>query len=458
MIRIVTFLCIASLCWNANSAQAQAVTSEALLNAYYDLWHQLERQPTPEEVESQTPYTASRYLEAWENWESVRDALVDHLYQSALFAALQQDTKTAAEYYQKCLEIDPNHPEAGAAFGVDLDEAASKRDEFTREMAGSTAQSYFLTFLTYRERDDEQAARDYFMLAQSQKASYIAVEISKLQEIFDTAVGLYEQGKYGEAVVQFQVLIELRPNQVGYEEFYRPNASSIRQYLSDAIYNSETEHSTRFETRSKESRFTVWYTGNWMAQLGELGLEASRLSPSGSNQDRVPLPNLKLAAKSYLGGDLGASVRIIGSFWAGASWSQLMLTPHAEISVDNLDSTPKISGGSLSALSVFVETSKMVSRTTRMYLQAGAARYNANFPSVLLGSIERPPRLLPHKSTSIGGFLGGGCDVWFLTTDFGLLGVRLDLKYHRMNGNDEDSDRSISLNGVRLGAGMTLSL
>ena len=339
-----------------------------------------------------------------------------------------------------------------------LHEAALKRDEFTREQAGPTAQSSFLTFLALLERGDEQAARDHFMLAQSQKAAYVASEIAKLQAVYDNAVELFNQGTYGEAVDQFRMLIEIRPNQIGYEEFYRPNAGSIRQHLADAIYQNETERAARFETRSKDARLAVWYTGNWMAQLGELGLEATRLAPTGSNQARVPLPSLKMAAKSFLGGDLGVSVRITGILWAGASWSQFMVTPHAEFTLNNLDHTPKVPGAHISALSFFAETSTMVSRTTRMYLQAGAGRYTASFPSVLLGNIERPPRLMAHRSTSIGGFVGGGCDAWFLANDTGLLGVRLDLKYHRMSGDDQDSNRSITLNGLRLGAGITFSL
>lgn len=485
MIRIVAVCCLASLCWNtqatqaaqvaqaaqtaqaagsaqavqaAGATQAQADSPEALLNAYYDLWHQLERQPTSEEVDARTPYDAGRYLEEWENWENVRVALVEYLYQRALFAALQEDAETAEEYYRKCLEIDPDHPQASAAYGIDLDEAALKRDEFTQEKAGPAAQSSFLTFLAFLERGDEEAARNNFLLAQSQKAVYIASEIAKLQAIYDDAVELFNRGTYGKAVDQFRILIEIRPNQIGYEEFYRPNAGSIRQYLADAIYRNETERAARFVTREKDSRFTVWYTGNWMAQFGELGLEATRLAPAGSDQVRVPLPNLGTAAKSYLGGDLGVSVRVTGFLWAGASWSQFMITPHAEFSLNNLDHTPKIPGASISALSFFAETSTMVSRTTRMYLQAGAGRYNASFPSVLLGNIERPPRLLAHRSTSIGVFVGGGCDVWSYANDTGLLGVRVDLKYHRMSGDDQDSNRSITLSGLRLGAGITFSL
>ena len=472
---------MASLCWSTQAVQAtqgqadqapqaagaaqaaqgpqtQVDSPEALLNAYYDLWHLLERQPTSEEVDARSPYDTGRYLEEWDNWENVRLALVEYLYQQALFAALQEDAETAAGYYRKCLEIDPDHPQASAAYGIDLDEAALKRDEFTEEKAGPTAQSSFLTFLAFLERGDEQAARNNFLLAQSQKAEYIASEIAKLLAIYDDAVELFNQGTYGEAADQFRMLIEIRPNQIGYVEFYRPNAGSIRQYLADAIYRNETERAARFETREKGSRFTVWYTGNWMAQFGELGLEATRVAPSGSDQARVPLPNLRTAAKSYLGGDLGVSIRVTGFFRAGASWSQFMITPHAEFSLNNLDHTPKISGASISALSFFAETSTMVSRTTRMYLQAGAGRYNANFPSVLLGNIERPPRLMAHRSTSIGGFVGGGCDVWFFANDTGLLGVRLDLKYHRMSGDDRDSNRSITLSGLRLGAGITYSL
>ena len=478
MMRIVAVCCLAGLCWNTQAAgaaevaqaapgtqdqteqtdQAQADPPEALLNAYYDLWHQLERQPTPEEVDARSPFSAGRYLEEWDNWENVRLALAEYLYQQALFAALREDVETAAEYYRKCLEIDPDHPQASVAYGVDLDEAALKRDEFTEEKAGPIALSSFLTFLALLERGDERAARDHFMLAQSHKTAYIASEIAKLQAIYDSAVELFNQEKYGEAADLFMMLIEIRPNQIGYEEIYRPNAASIRQYLADAIYRNETERSARFATRSKDARLAVWYTGNWMAQFGELGLEATRLAPSGANQVRVPLPNLKMAARSYLGGDLGVSVRVTDFLWAGASWSQFMVTPHAEFTLNNLDHTPKVSGAYISALSFFVETSTMVSRTTRMYLQAGAGRYNASFPGILLGNIERPPRLMAHSSTSIGGFVGGGCNVWFIANDFGLLGVRLDLKYHRMSGDDRDSNRSITLSGLRLGAGITFSL
>lgn len=457
MIRVMAVCCLASLCWNTQAAQAQADSPDALLNAYYDLWHQLERQPTSEEVDARSPYPASRYLEEWESWENVRLALADYLYQQALIAALREDVETAAEYYRKCLEVNPDHPRASAAYGIDLDEAALKRDEFTQEKVGPTALSSFLTFLAYLERGDEQAARNNYLLAQSQKAAYIASEIAKLQALYDNAVELYNQGTYDEAVDRLRMLIEIRPNQIGYEEFYRPNAGSIRQYLADAIYQNQIERSARFVTRSKDARLAVWYTGNWMAQLGELGLEATRLAPTGANQVRVPLPNFKMAARSYLGGDLGVSIRITGSVWAGASWSQFMVTPHAEFTLNNLDHTPKVSGASISALSFFAETATMVSRTTRMYLQAGAGRYNARFPSVLLGNIERPPRLMAHRSTSIGGFVGGGCDVWFLANDTGLLGVRVDLKYHRMSGDDQDSNRSITLSGLRLGAGITFS-
>ena len=478
MIRVVAVCCMASLCWNTQAAQGPRVTQvpqaagavqgqaaqdqadslEALLNAYYDLWQQLERQPTSEDVDARSPYPAGRYLEEWDNWENVRLALADYLYRQGLSAALGEDGETAAEFYRKCLEIDPDHPQASAAYGIDLDEAALKRDEFTQEKAGPTAQSSFLTFLALLERGDEQAARNNFLLAQSQKTMYIASEIAKLQAVYDNAVELFNQGTFGEAVDLFRILIEIRPNQIGYEEFYRPNAGSIRQYLADAIYRNETERSARFVTRSKDARLAVWYTGNWMAQFGELGLEATRLAPTGASQARVPLPNLKMAARSYLGGDLGVSVRLTGFLWAGASWSQFMITPHAEFTLNNLDHTPRVSGAHISALSFFAETSTMVSRTTRMYLQAGAGRYSASFPSVLLGNIERPPRLMAHRSTSIGGFAGGGCDVWFFANDTGLLGVRLDLKYHRMSGDDQDSDRSITLSGLRLGAGITFSL
>lgn len=458
MIRVTAILCAAGLFLNTQSAIAQAVSPEALLNAYYDLWHQLERQPDPDEVDGRSPYSAGRYLEEWENWENVRLALVEYLYQRALVAALQDDTETAARFYRKCLEIDPDHPQASAAYGIDLEEADQKRDEFTREKAGPAALSSFRAFQAYRERGDEQAARDHFLLAHSRKVAYIASEIAKMQAIFDNAVELYNQGTFGEATEQFRLLIEIRPDRTGYEEFFLPNADSIRQYLTESIYRNETERAARFENRSKGSRFTVWYTGNWMVQFGDLGLEATRLTPTGTNQVRVPLPNLKMAAKSYLGGDLGVSFRITNLIWAGASWSQFMVTPHADITVNNLRSTPRIPGASISALSGFIETSRMISRTTRMYLQAGAGRYNANFPGVLLSSIERPPRLSSHKSTSIGGFIGVGCDVWFLAEDLGLLGVRIDLKYHRMSGDDRDSERSITLNGLRLGAGVTFSL
>ncbi len=458
MIRTITIICVACICWNANSAHAQVVTPEALLNAYYDLWHQLERQPISEEVDAQSPYTADRYLEEWDNWENVRQALVDFLYQRALFAALQQDTETAAEYYRKCLEIDPNHQQARAAYGVNLDEAALRRDEFTAEKAGSPAMSSFLSFLAYRERDDEQAARDYFMLAQSQKEGFIASEIAKLQDMYDTAVDLYNRGSFAAAINQFQLLNETKPGQIGYEEFCRPNADRIRQYLADAMRQNDAERVTRIETLSANSRFSVWITGNWMARFGEMGLQGTYLSYTQSGLTRVPLPGFKLAAKSFIGGDLGVSVRITDSLWMGASWSQLILTPHAEVTQGGLEGTHKIQDGSLSALAAFVETSTMLTTTTRVFLQAGAARYSADFPDASLGSGERQPRLSPHKSASIGGFLGGGCDLWFLATDSGLLGIRMDLKYHRTKGTDNATNRSIELSGVRLGAGISFSM
>ena len=458
MIRTMALLCIVSLCWNTNAVQAQAVTSEALLDAYYDLWHQLERQPTAAEVESQTPFTADRYLQEWQDWNGVRQALIDHLYQNALFAALQQNTERAADYYARILEIDPNHPQARQAYQADLDEAAQQRSEFTTEKAGSPALSSFLSFLTFRSQGNEQAARDYFMLAQSQKAAYIASEIEKLQDMFDSAVELLNQGSFAEAIDLLQVLSETNRDQIGYEEFYLPNAASIREYLAEALQGDNAARDARFRSRSEESRFSVWLTGNWMARFGEMGLQGTYLSFTESGLTRVPLIGFKLAPKSFLGGDLGVSYRVTDFLWAGASWSQLILTPYAEVTQGNLEGTHKIQAGSFSALAVFVEPSTMISRTARVYLQAGAARYSADFPDSSLGVGERQPRLSPHTSASIGGFLGGGCDVWFLATESSLLGIRMDLKYHRMTGDDGDTNRSIELNGLRIGAGLVFSM
>jgi len=457
VLRVMTVLCMAGLFWHVGSARAQTTSPEALLDAYYDLWHQLGRQPTSEEVESQSSYTPDEYMETWQSQESLRRALIDHLYQRALEAALRRDAEAAAGYYEKCLEIDPDHAQSRAAYRVDLDEASGMSEAFTEEKAGSVAATYFLTFLAAREQGDEQAAREYFMLAQSRKAAFIASEVEGFRDTYNTAVNLFNQGSYAEAIVQFQVLIEIRPNQVGYESFYIPNANSIRQYLADAIYLNATERAGRFRSRAERTRFTIWYTGNWMANFDEFGLEATRLSTIGADRTPVPLPNFKMATRSYLGGDLGASVRITGPFSVGLGWSQLMLSPHADVTVDGFNSVEKIQGGSLSAISGFVELSTMISRTTQAYLQAGAGRYNASFPNIILGTFERPPRLLPHESAAIGGFLGGGLNAWFVANDFGLLGVRLDLKYHRMNGNDLDSERSILLNGVRFGAGLSFS-
>jgi hypothetical protein len=254
------------------------------------------------------------------------------------------------------------------------------------------------------------------------------------------------------------VLSETRPDQIGYEEFYRPNADRIQQYLVDAMRQKEAERVNRIETISENSRFTVWVTGNWMARFGEMGLQGSYLSFTESGLRRVPLPGFKLAGKSFIGGDLGVSVRVSDFLWAGASWSQLVLTPYAEVTRGGLVGIHKIQGGSLTALSAFVETSTMLTRTKRVYLQAGAARYSVDIPDASLGPGERQLRISPHKSASIGGFLGGGCDLWFLATDRGLLGVRMDIKYHRTKGKDNDTNRSIELSGVRLGAGITFSM
>lgn len=459
MTRVFMLLCAAALCWHAHPVQAQAVTSETLLNAYYDLWHELGRQPTAEEVESQTSYPASRYLEEWENWDSVRQALIDHLYQRALFAALQQDTETASEFYRKILEIDPDHLEAKAAYGVDLDEAAGKRGEFTLQQAGSPAMSSFLTFLTLRNQGDEQGARDYYMLAQSQKAGYIASETAKLKEMYDSAVALYDRGSYSEAIEQFRLLMETRPDQAGYEAFYRPNADTIEQYLEDAMEQQAAARVARIASLSDKSKFSVWITGNWMAQFGEMGLRGTYLSYTSTGLTRIPIPGLqKLAPRSFLGGDLGVSVRVTDFLWAGASWSQLVLSPYAEVTLGNLEGTHKVSDGSFSALLVFIEPSTMISNNMRAYAQAGLGRYNADFPDASLGPGDRQPRLSAHKSGSIGLFLGGGCDVWLLDTGSGLLGVRLDMKYHRTEGTDSSTDRTITLSGVRMGVGVTFSM
>lgn len=467
MLRVATLLCAVALSWYAQPAQAQAVTQETLLNAYYDLWHELGRQPTSEEVESQTPYSAGRYLEVWENWDGVRQALVDHLYQSALFAALQQDTDTATEFYQKTLEIDPDHPEANSAYGIDLDEAAGKRSEFNLAKAGSPAMSSFITFLTLRAQGDEQGARDYFMLAQSQKAQHVASETAKLKERYDNAVALYEGGSYTEAIEQFRLLMETRPNQIGYDEIYRPNADAIRQYLEDAIAKNDAKRTSRIASLFDDSRFSVWFTGNWMAQFGEMGLQGTRLRyvPTGQDNqlslERVPLPgDIKLAPNSYLGGDLGVSFRVTDFLWAGAAWSQLVLTPYADVSMGNLEGSHKLPEGSISALSVFVEPSTMISSSLRVYAQAGVGRYNVDLPDASLSATATGlmPRLLPHKSASIGLFLGGGCDFWVLTTDSGLLGIRLDTKYHLARGTDGNTNRTVKLGGVRIGGGLSFSM
>ena len=458
MIRTMTLLCMASLCWNTNAVQAQAVTSEALLDAYYDLWHQLERQPTAEEVETRTPFTTERYLQEWQDWDGVRQALIDHLYQNALFAALQQNTERAADYYARTLEIDPNHPQARQAYQVDLDEAAQQRSEFTTAKAGSPALSSFLSFLTFRSQGNEQAARDYYMLAQSQKAAYIASETAKLQDMFDSAVELLNQGSVAEAIDLLQVLSEMNPDQIGYQEFYLPNAADIRANLTKGRQEESAARDARFKGRSEESRFSVWFTGNWMARFGELGLQGTYLSFTEAGERRAPLGGYKLAPKSFLGGDLGVSFRATDFLWAGASWSQLVLTPYAETTQGSLEGTHKLDGGSFSALAVFVEPSTMINRTTRVYLQVGTGRYSANFPESSLGPGMRDSRSSSHQSTTIGGFLGGGCDVSFLATESSLLGIKFDLKYHRVTGNDGDTNRSIKLNGLRIGAGLVYTM
>ena len=159
-LRSITFLWLAlsspaSLTWHAPPAQAQTSASESLLGAYYELWHQLNRQPAPEEIDSRSPYRSSEYLDQWQNWENVRRALIDYLYRNAMSAALRQDVQTAADFYGKCLEIDPEHPQARAAYQIDLDEAAGLGDEFSTEKAGSTARSFYVTFLASHEDGDE---------------------------------------------------------------------------------------------------------------------------------------------------------------------------------------------------------------------------------------------------------------------------------------------------------------
>ncbi|MDE2726392.1 MAG: hypothetical protein OXI19_00110 [Gemmatimonadota bacterium] len=459
MNRVFMLICATALCWNAYSAQGQAVSQETLLDAYYDLWHDLGRQPTAEEVESQTPYSAGRFLEEWENWDGVRQALVDHLYQRALFAALQQDTETATEFYQKILEVDPDHPEANAAYGVDLDEAAGKRGEFTLQKAGSPAMSSFLTFITLRNQGDVQGAREYYMLAQSQKAGYVAAETAKLKDLYDSAVSLYDRGSYAEAIDRFQLLMEINPAQAGYEEFYRPNAGAIQQYLEDAEQKRDAAYIAKVSSRAADSEISVWITGNWMAQFGEMGLRATYLRHTESGLRRIPKPGIqKLGPKSFIGGDLGAAYRVTDLLRVGVSWTQIVLTPYAEVTAGNLTAQHKMEAGSFSALSVFVEPSTMVSNTMRVYAQAGVGRYSADFPETSLGGGGLQPRLSSHTSASLGGFLGGGCDVWVLATSDVLMGVRMDMKYHMTKGEDSSTGRTITLSGVRMGVGLTFSL
>ena len=178
--------------------------------------------------------------------------------------------------------------------------------------------------------------------------------------MYDTAVDLYNRGSFAAAINQFQLLNETKPGQIGYEAFYRPNADRIRQYLADAMRQNDAERVTRIETLSASSRFSVWVTGNWMARFGEMGLQGTYSSYTQSGLTRVPLPEFKLAAKSFIGGDLGVSVRITDFLWMGASWSQLILTPYAEFTQGGFEGTHKIQDGSLSARAGFVETSTII--------------------------------------------------------------------------------------------------
>ena len=167
------------------------------------------------------------------------------------------------------------------------------------------------------------------MLAQSQKAGYIAAETAKLKTLYDSAVALYDRGAYAEAIERFRSLMETNPEQVGYEEFYRPNAGAIQQYLEDAMDQNAASRVARIVSLSEESKFSVWITGNWMAQFGEIGLTGTYLSYTETGLTRVPIPGLqKLAPKSFPGGDVGVSFRVTDFLWTGASWSQIVLTPY----------------------------------------------------------------------------------------------------------------------------------
>lgn len=135
-------------------AQEAAPTPENLLDALYVVWHQYGRQPTAAEMDEKGTYPSQAYLRVWENWEQARQALVEHLYQKGLFAALQGDKEKTAEYYRMCLEVDPTHAKAreglAGAVGVDLEKVATERAQFTVEEAGLQAVSAYESFLAYR--------------------------------------------------------------------------------------------------------------------------------------------------------------------------------------------------------------------------------------------------------------------------------------------------------------------
>ena len=438
------FLGVCLLC-SPVLAQETAATRETLLDAMDTLWQRYGRQPTAGEIDEDGAYTSAQYLRAWETWDAVHQALAEHLYQKGLFMALGGDKVQAAEYYRRCLQVDPTHPQAQQAFKVDLEQAARLGQEFTLEKAGTLAATSYTNFILYRNQGKEQQARDYYMLARSQKTAYINLELTRLNTLFESAVTAYEQKEYNRASQQFQELMNLQPDQIGYEEAYSPRAEEITRYLASAQERMGQQRQDTMMARSQNIRFSLWGGGGLYARSGDIGLNVT--TPG------VP----KLSFKSFIGIDLGMAYRLIPNLWAGLSWSQTVTSPEIVLDFSGFIGKQKIPDSAVRAIAVFLQPAKTISPSIRLYGQAGVARHSIKLSETPINLTSG--KVLAHDENAIGGFVGIGIDTWIAGNDATLLGVRCDVKYHIVNTSlPSGGTEKLKLNGLRLVVGVIFSL
>ena len=436
--------------------QETAATRETLLDAMDTLWQRYGRQPTIEEIDETGTYTGAQYLRAWETWEAVHQALAEHLYQKGLFRVLGGDKAQAAEYYRRCLEVDPKHTMAREGLAktleIDLGQAAKERAKYTEGKAGSEASETYLLFLAAYNQGRNEEAKQYYLRAQRQKETYVAVETQRLAHLYDSAVAAFGQEEYSKAEEQFQTLRTVREGQVGYTEVYQPHAQEITQYLTEARTHLTERRIDSISNVSQNARVMFWATGGFYAAPSKFGLKMY----SDFTSAAVDVPSLKLMKGSFFGFDAGASFRLIPSIWAGASWSLMINSPTATYLDRGVNPQVPIDGGSIQNFSFFVQPGGFVMSTLRLYSQVGISFYRVNLPET---EVRSGIKFFEHKESPVGFFMGGGADLWTVSIGKVACGLRMDLKYHIVNNKAQTPvDQKLKLNGLRLSGGVVFAL